>query len=450
PQAPLAEPAPAPADESTAQPVVSFKIPLTSLKDAEKLERRSELKDVVDASRRYPMSQIYLGGYVTEDDTRKRHGDAYDLGDEIVINTARTLTQQGVDPNRISGKGMGINPTIGRAVVASFDLAPRSTITGMNPREVAEYNASQMVPERLPPENTAFKEIAGIVAYRVGPGDVLKITRYHASTGLRETAVAVGPLGTISYDLIDHLPVQDLTTLEIESVVKTKLRRYYRNPRLTVSVVKSGSRAVTVITPAGTRRIPLTGRTSIFDLLGVLGNTTGRGAAGVADLKAIRVTRGTKEFRVNAFEIVQNHDWKENLVLDDGDVVYVPTFTESGNFITVLGAVVRPGIYPVPGTVTALAAMFQAGGALREAHVPHARILRGSLDRLEIIPADIDLVQQGNVRANKDLKSGDILFVPNTRIHDWNLFINDVRPTLEIATLPFRYLFLGLSLDDRL
>src|SRR6202008_661619 len=105
---------------------------------------------------------------------------------------------------------------------------------------------------------------------------------------------------------------------EIESLLKSVLRRYYRAPRIAVSIASIGSKNVTMITPAGSKLVALPGRITVFDLIIQQGIPTGAAAPGVADLKAIRVTRGTESYQVNAFQIVENNDWKENLVPDAG------------------------------------------------------------------------------------------------------------------------------------
>ena len=53
---------------------------------------------------------------------------------------------------------------------------------------------------------------------------------------------------------------------------------------------------------------------------------------------------------------------------------------------------------------------------------------------------DADLViEKGDTGANRWLRDGDILYVPTTRIANWNEFLRDIRPTIDMATLPFRY-----------
>jgi len=438
-------PPPAAAANPAPKPAVTYMIPLAHWSDVENLDRRPEVSDIIDAAQRYPTSLLYLAAYVTDADTRERHADATALGDDLVIRTARYLAARGIDPARISGRGMGVNNTMKRAVVVSLDVSPRPIVSELNPHELAERAAAEQVPERLPSENRSFKEVAGITSYRVGPGDVLKVT-YRMGGNTADFAAPVNPLGTISFDIVDDVPVAGLTTLEIESLLKSVLRRYFRHPRLVVSVASVGSKSITLITPAGNKVIPLIGRMTVFDLIIQQGIPTGAAAPGVADLKAIRVTRGVESYRVNAFEIVENNNWKENLVLDDGDIVYMPTFTEVGDYVTVLGAVATPGIFPLPGKLTASQLLFQAGGAAKTAYLPHARIIRGNAKQPQIIPADIDLViNQGLRSAEKNLQAGDILYVPATRIANWNDVISDLQPTITAITAPLN-LYYELSI----
>src|SRR5205814_1346668 len=93
-----------------------------------------------------------------------------------------------------------------------------------------------------------------------------KVT-YRMGGQIADFGALVGPLGTISFDVVDDVPVAGLTTLEIESLLKSVLSRYFRRPRLAVSIVSVGSKSFTLITPAGNKIIALIGRTTVFDLI---------------------------------------------------------------------------------------------------------------------------------------------------------------------------------------
>ena len=79
--------------------------------------------------------------------------------------------------------------------------------------------------------------------------------------------------------------------------------------------------------------------------------------------------------------------------------------------------------------VRAVAALLlgeRVGRAAAEDICLTGRIVRGDLDHPELIPANVDLViEKGDLRAQRMLEAGDVLFVPKTRITSWNAFLNE-------------------------
>ena len=437
---PTAPPVSAPATLVTPAPVaptpipaaVTYTLPLPSFAAIGQVDERPEFAEIVQTARRYPKSRIYLTAYASENDARDRGSDLQTVSNELVIRMAQVLSGRGIEASRISGKGLGANPNVGRAIVVSLDVVAEDR-PNISARDVAERAAALDAPDRFPRENTAFKEVAGSPAYRIGRGDNLSVTIWYTA-GPQEFKTRVSPAGTVSFDVVEEAPVAGLTILEAKSLITNILKRYIRNPRVTVVVSEFASRSVTVVGPDGPRSVSLQGRTTLLDLL-----AREQLAPATTDLKNVRVVRGSQEFQVNLFRTILDGDWKENLVLDDGDVVYLPTFTEAGSYVVVLGAVGAPGLYPIRLHMNAVEALFLAGGAAPQAYLPHARIIRGDVQKPELVPADIDLVlDKGRLDAHRALEPGDVLYVPRTRISNWNEFLRDVRPTIELATLPFR------------
>jgi hypothetical protein len=103
---------------------VTFTIPLATFDDIRRLDERPEIADVLETAHRYSDSRIYLAAYVAPDDVPAPHVEACGVADELVIEVGSYLARHGVEADRISGKGMGIDSTIGRAVVVSFDITP--------------------------------------------------------------------------------------------------------------------------------------------------------------------------------------------------------------------------------------------------------------------------------------------------------------------------------------
>lgn len=115
----------------------TFTVSLDSLADIKALRRKHAFTEALEMARRHPEAQIYVAAYVTEGDIRASHADAGSVSDELVIQTARYLVDHGIDPNRIVGKGEGVNPMIGRAVVISFDLSAEPATKPRKPHEFA-------------------------------------------------------------------------------------------------------------------------------------------------------------------------------------------------------------------------------------------------------------------------------------------------------------------------
>jgi polysaccharide export outer membrane protein len=98
----------------------------------------------------------------------------------------------------------------------------------------------------------------------------------------------------------------------------------------------------------------------------------------------------------------------------------------------VFGEVNKPGVYPLESGMTVADALGKADGYNKTAYLPSVRILRGGLDHPEILPVDVDqMLYEGDIAQNLVLKNQDIVFVPRTRIGDWNKFIEQIRPTIE-------------------
>ena len=116
---------------STAAAELTFTIPLATLDDVRRLDQRPEIAEVMHTARAYSDSPIFLAAYVTADDVRSNRADAGGVADELVIAMGGYLASRGVEPDRITGKGMGIDPAIGRAVVVWFGITPAPS--GLDP-----------------------------------------------------------------------------------------------------------------------------------------------------------------------------------------------------------------------------------------------------------------------------------------------------------------------------
>jgi len=99
----------------------------------------------------------------------------------------------------------------------------------------------------------------------------------------------------------------------------------------------------------------------------------------------------------------------------------------------VFGEVNKPGVYSLESGMTIADALGKADGYIKNAYLPSVRILRGGGVQPEILPVDIDqMLHVGDIAQNLVLKNQDIVFVPRSRIGDWNNFMEQLKPTLDV------------------
>ncbi len=135
------------------------------------------------------------------------------------------------------------------------------------------------------------------------------------------------------------------------------------------------------------------------------------GFAGDAYTKAVRVVRKTGReysvFNVDEFDFNTFHLADEDSVSVDS---ILPRFS---NMVEVKGAVFRPGMYQVGGSINSVRTLIEhAEGITEEAFTARAVMHRMRPDRtLEVIPVDIEGIMSGKV-ADIPLQKNDVLFVP--------------------------------------
>ena len=135
------------------------------------------------------------------------------------------------------------------------------------------------------------------------------------------------------------------------------------------------------------------------------------GFAGDAYTKVVRVVRKTGReysvFNVDEFDFNTFHLADEDSVSVDS---ILPRFS---NMVEVKGAVFRPGMYQVGGSINSVRTLIEhAEGITEEAFTARAVMHRMRTDRtLEVIPVDVEGIMSGKV-ADIPLQKNDVLFVP--------------------------------------
>ena len=295
-------------------------------------------------------------------------------------------------------------------------------------------------------ENAVFKTIDGMPEYKIDPGDTLEISLWEGNKQEKEE-ILVRPDGNISFGFIEDLYIKGLTASELDKKLTNFLKEYVKNPRIDVVVKKHNSKWVRVLgaiaahgrsadydfAGSGPGSYRLQGKTTALEIL-----TTAGGPKEHANLKNVSFRRKNGESStLNLYKAILQGDQSQNPVLDDGDLVFLPTISETGNRVYVFGEVNKPGAYTFTGSeIRLLDVISEAGGATVNAAEYETRVVRGDETRPEIIAANLrSLVEQGDRSQNVALVNGDLIYVPRSGIGNVNRFIEQIFPTLRaIAT----------------
>src|SRR5438128_2073241 len=241
--------------------------------------------------------------------------------------------------------------------------------------------------------------------YTIGPGDVLKVTVWGHDDLSKEYPVTLD--GRVPFPLIGSVPAVGLTTTEFAKRLRDLLEKdYLVNPQVIVAVKEYLSRKVHVIGDAEKPGLfYLTGPTTLLEVLSKAG---GLSKSAGKDVLVVRATPGAGS-SILRFDLrkIQAGDTKENIFLENGDMMFVP----KASAIFVLGEVGKAGTFPLDKETSVLEAITLAGGFANTAAPAGVKVLRRTAEgRQETISLDL----AGAVPRDKNfrLEDGDTVLVP--------------------------------------
>lgn len=164
---------------------------------------------------------------------------------------------------------------------------------------------------------TQLPKLVELPEYVLGANDVVGVTVYGDNTV--PGTYAIGPDGRISMPLIHDFTVIGLTIPQLQQLITEKLSAFYNDPVVNVQLLRNNSKKYTIIGGVGKPGpYPLLQETSVLDALAADG-----GFHEFANEKDIVIRRGTKEFHFNYKDAMKGKNMKQNINLQDGDIIVV-------------------------------------------------------------------------------------------------------------------------------
>jgi protein involved in polysaccharide export with SLBB domain len=310
--------------------------------------------------------------------------------------------------------------------------------------------AEEPSPASIPPalynvtSNSVFKQVDGTAEYIIGPGDLLSITAWKGAK-FSTADVIVRPDGKISYSFLEDLKVSGLTATEVDALITKRLKEFVRLPRIDVLVKEHNSKKVALFgeisrlagrTLTGPNIYPLKGRTTLLDLILTAGGQTEK-----ADLSRVELNRRGKLYRINLVQALVGKKELRNVVLDNGDRVFVPKLKKlEEKKVLVLGEVEDPGLLTFKKETTLVDAIAKAGGLTRRAVQDQVHVIRGDLKNPRFFKLDLKkLLREGDLSQNLVLKDKDIVYVPKRTLYKVEEWVRAMTPILDFLLRPAMY-----------
>jgi protein involved in polysaccharide export with SLBB domain len=203
------------------------------------------------------------------------------------------------------------------------------------------------------------------VDYRVQPPDVLLIQAPRMSE-LKEERVTVRPDGKISLNLLGDVMVADMTPAEIARKLRQLALKFYEKDaaEVFVTVVEFKSKVVYVFGQVKDPGIkPFTGRDTLLDMLGQAGLNENAWPQKIVIVRPNEDPNIKQKVTVDVKTMWQTGDVKDNFMLEEGDVIYVPPspLAQANTTFTRLLSPLR-GTLELIGTAVRFGAVGPAGG----------------------------------------------------------------------------------------
>jgi polysaccharide export outer membrane protein len=233
--------------------------------------------------------------------------------------------------------------------------------------------------------------------YRMGTGDVLRITVYGQPD--LSTEARVGDSGNITFPLIGDVRMAGVTPAQGETEIAARLSKggFINEPFVTVNVVQYRGQQVSVL-----GRVNRPGKHSlekisrVTDVLAMAGGIAGDGADTIT---LVRTRDGKPEYRdIDMIALFKPGSEASNEIVQDGDIINVAR----QHMFYIYGEVQRPGAFRLEQNMSVVQALSLGGGLNQRGTQRGIKILRRD---------DNGVMQQLDAQLSDPVRKDDVIYV---------------------------------------
>lgn len=184
------------------------------------------------------------------------------------------------------------------------------------------------------------------LVYTIGEGDTLEISVWQHPE--LDKKVIVRPDGYISFSLIGDVKAAGISPPELSSLIRENLSRLIKDPQVTVIVSGFGSKNVLVLGEvAKPGSYPFKGGTYVLNAISEAGGWKSSAVLSSVMLVRKAFTDATEAHRLDVYALVRRGDFSQNLMLEPGDIIYIPK-----SFVANIGSFIENLKISVGATIT--------------------------------------------------------------------------------------------------
>ena len=245
--------------------------------------------------------------------------------------------------------------------------------------------------------------------FRLGPEDVISISAYDNEEF--NTTQAVRPDGYVAVLSIGDVKAEGRTIAELRQEIELRLIKFIRRPNVNIVINEYNSRKVLIL--GAVAKPGVVKLKSSKNLLETLSDAGGLGPD--ADLERSVLFRNSDLVPINFNKLFKHGDISQNIQIEQNDAIFIAS--RNDNRVYLLGEVGAAGAYTWVGGLTLLEAISLAGGYKRDAETREVLIIKGGLaDPKMLLVNPKSVLEEGRLDQNIALESGDIVYVPKTRL----------------------------------
>lgn len=237
--------------------------------------------------------------------------------------------------------------------------------------------------------------------YRIGEGDVLRITVYDNPDLTTQTRVSSN--GTIDFPLIGKVQISGQTVAQVTDAIAGRLGDgYLVEPQVAIFVEEFRSQKAVIM---GQVKNPglyeLSGPTTLLQLISKAGGVTADAGETVTIRRSAANRQAEPTVTIELKEVLDRGDSPLDVPIADGDSIFVP---QAGVFY-VTGQVRKPDSYKLERGISVITAITKAGGFTELASKGKVRIIRKTDGGEQVLK---------NVPMHEPVQVNDVIVVPES------------------------------------